>query len=359
MGLSFNRIARSGPLSVSAWVTGVACAVAAGCIAIEVARVGRRRAGPVAVASMGGGIAGHIPPELRHAPGHDAEDPMEIPAAGWKDILKRAALEFNQDRIPAVAAGVGFYGILALFPALAAFVSFFGLFADVGDARKPLALLAGLAPAESLKFIGDEMVRIAGIHRAQLSTTFLISAAVSIWSANAGIKALIGGLNVAYEERETRGFFKLNLASLGFTVGAIAMALVSSGAIVAVPIAESIIGLEPIKPLALLRWPVLLLGVVGILALLYRYGPSRPHARWRWVSPGSIFAGVAWLLVSVGFSFYVGSFGHYDRTYGSLGAVVGCMVWLWITVIVVLFGAELNGEVERQTGAGAPSHMPH
>ena len=280
--------------------------------------------------------------------GHDADSPLEIPARGWRDIAKRTFVEFNGDRIPAVAAGVGFYGILALFPALAAFVSFFGLFADIGDAREALNLLAGLAPAESLKFIGDEMVRIGAIHPAQLGVTFFVSALISIWSANAGIKALIGGLNVAYEERETRNILKLNLVSLAFTVGAIAMAVVSTGAIVATPIAESMIGLEPIKPLVLLRWPALLLAVMAILAILYRYGPSRPHARWRWVSPGSIFAGACWLLVSVGFSFYVGAFGHYDRTYGSLGAIVGCMVWLWMSVIVVLLGAELNSEVERQ-----------
>jgi membrane protein len=294
--------------------------------------------------------------------GRSADRPTEIPPRGWRDILWRAWKEFNEDRIMNVAAGVAFFGVLALFPGMAAFVSLYGLFADVGGARQQLAALAGVLPADSLTFIGKEMTRIAASKSASLSVTFVVSLLLSLWSANAGVKGLFAGLNVAYEEQEKRGFVKLNLISLAFTLLLLVFLGVAMAAVVAAPVAIGMLRLDPqSRILAALRWPVLLLVVMGGLSVVYRYGPSREQPRWRWVTVGGTVAALGWLVVSLLFSWYVGAFGHYDVTYGSIGAVVGFMTWLWLTATVILLGAELNAEVEHQTTrdttTGAPLPM--
>jgi membrane protein len=293
--------------------------------------------------------------------GRDAAAPAEIPAPGWKDILWRTWREFHNDRVPAVAGSVAFFGLLAVFPALAAFVSLYGLVADVHAAREQLNLLAGLLPSDALNFVGDQMLRIADGRDDRLGLAFVASLALSLWSANAGMKALFDGLNVAYEEKEKRGLIRLNAIALTFTVGGIVFVLAVLGLVVALPFALGFLGYVGENPMWMLRWPLLLGVVVVALAGLYRYGPSRRHARWRWVSWGSVAAALLWLVASMAFSWYVGRFAFYDRTYGSLGAVVGFMTWMWLSVIVVLFGAELNAEIEHQTAVdstvGAPKPM--
>ncbi len=280
--------------------------------------------------------------------GRSAQSPLQIPVRGWKDILWRAWTDFNADNIPQVAGGVAFFGLLAIFPAMAAFVSLYGLFSDVDTARKQLSLLAGVIPGDALTLIGDQMVRIAATKHAGLGVAFVVGLLVSIWSANAGMKALFVGLNVAFEEKEKRNFLKLNLVALAFTLSAIVFLMLALGAVVVAPIVLAFVGYHG-AGLALLRWPLLLVVTVGLLAMLYRYGPSRKPERWRWISWGSTLAAVLWLCVSLLFSLYVTNFGHYDKTYGSLGAVIGFMSWLWISAIAVLFGAEINSEIEHQT----------
>jgi membrane protein len=282
---------------------------------------------------------------------------IAIPVRGWFSLFKAAVGEFNRDRIPAVAAGVAYYGVLALFPGLAAFVAFYGLFGDIDDARKVLVLLTGIAPPETLQFIGDEMVRIAAIHHAQLSATFAVGVIVSIWSANAAVSALLGGLNVSYEQAEQRGWAPFTLESLAFTVGGIALALAASTVFLLAPRAVFLFGPNALTELSPFRWPLLVLLVMGVLAVLYRFGPSRPRAHWRWVTPGSFLAAIVWLGASLLFSSYVGAFGHYDRTYGPLAAVVGFMVWLWLSVMIILFGAELNNEIERPRTSPSPMEI--
>jgi len=294
--------------------------------------------------------------------GREAARPREIPLRGWRDILWRTWKESDEDQIVNVSAGVAFFGVLALFPGMAAFVSLYGLFANVGDAQKQLAALTGVLPADSLTLIGKEMTRIAEAKTASLSLTFVLSFLLSIWSANAGIKSLFTGLNVAYEEREKRGFLRLNLISLAFTLAVLAFLALAMAAMVAAPVAIETLHLDPgSRILAALRWPVLLLVTMGALSLLYRFGPSREHPRWRWVTTGGLVAALGWLVVSLLFSWYVGAFAHYDVTYGSIGAVVGFMTWMWLTVTVILLGAELNAEVEHQTAldttTGAPLPM--
>ncbi|MGE5500877.1 MAG: YihY/virulence factor BrkB family protein [Ignavibacteriales bacterium] len=294
--------------------------------------------------------------------GRHAETPAEIPPKGWKDVLWRTFQGYRNDNIGSVAGTIAFSGITALFPALAAFVSIYGMFADVQTARQQLAALAGVIPADAATLIGQQMVRIAAQKQATLSVTFLLSLLLSIWSANAGMKALFGGLNVAYGEKEKRNWFRLNVVTLAFTFGAVVFFALAMGAVVAVPVILHFLHLDALETvLRILRWPLLLLITMVGLAFIYRYGPSRERPKWRWVSHGSIIASLLWLLGSFLFSWYLANFAHYNATYGSLGAVFGFMMWLWLSSVIVLVGAEINAEGERQTlkdsTTGAPEPL--
>ncbi|AYO82387.1 YihY/virulence factor BrkB family protein [Methylobacterium brachiatum] len=296
--------------------------------------------------------------------GRAANSPTEMTPAGWKDIAVRVYLEFNKDRVLAVAAGVTFYTLLSLFPAIAALVTCYGLFADVNAINEHLAQLHAVLPSGAVELIGDQIKRIAAKGSSSLSLTFFTSLLLSLWSANAAMKAMFDALNVVYEEEEKRNFFWLNIRSLTFTVGALLFIIIALNAIVVVPVVLNFLGLgSGAWLLAALRWPAVLLVLLAGLSVLYRFGPSREHARWRWVGVGSIVAGLLWLIASLLFSWYVASFGTYNETYGSLGAVIGFMTWIWISSTIVLLGGEINAELEHQTGrdttTGAPLPMGH
>jgi membrane protein len=303
------------------------------------------------------GKGGHTGPEAERKAvteqdrGRAAETPLQIPAKGWKDILWRTYEEMNQDRILAVAAGVTYFGLLALFPAVTALVSMYGLFADAAAINDHLAALAGLLPGGALEIVGEQVKRITSQGSTTLGFAFFFGLALALWSANAGMKALFDALNVAYDEEEKRSFIALNLRSLTFTLGAIVFVLVALGGIVVVPVVLSFVGLGAAAEwiLWIARWPALLAIIVFALAGLYRYGPSRDNAKWQWITPGSVLAAVVWVAGSMLFSWYVGNFGNYNETYGSLGAVIGFMTWLWLSITIILVGAELNAEIEHQT----------
>jgi membrane protein len=296
----------------------------------------------------------------RHAPasaasepgrGRQADTPTEIPAKGWKDILWRTYEEFGADRIMSIAGGVTYYALLALFPAIAALVSLYGLFADPATIRDHLITLSNILPSGAIEIIGEQVSRIASKGEGTLGLSFVIGLGVSLWSANAGMKAFLDALNIVYDEDEKRGFIALNLRSLAFTLGAVVFILISLAGIVVVPVVLAFVGLASSTEwlLAIARWPILLAGITLGLAVVYRYGPSRDQAKWKWVTSGSIVAAVLWLAVSMLFSWYAANFGSYNETYGSLGAVIGFMTWIWISSVVMLLGAEINAEMEHQT----------
>jgi membrane protein len=288
-----------------------------------------------------------------------ASAPSEIPSKGWKDIALRVWRKFNSDRILLISAGVTFYAILAIFPAIAALVSIYGLVADPNTINQHVNDLRGVMPDGALDIIGDQVKRLAAKGNGTLGLTLAASLLLSLWSANGGVKSVFDALNIAYEETEKRGFFRLTLQSLVFTGGALLFVILALTAIVVVPVALQFLGVdEKAWYVALLRWPALLLVVIFGLAVLYRFGPSRNKAKWRWVSPGSALAAVLWLLASGLFSWYVAHFGSYNQTYGSLGAAIGFMTWIWISTIVVLLGAELNAETERQTAMDTTNGAP-
>jgi membrane protein len=284
--------------------------------------------------------------------GEGAASPADIPLPGWKDIALRTWSDFNADRITQVAGGVAFFALLSIFPALAAFVSLYGLFGDVGAAEKELSFLSGVLPHDTIKFAAEQMARFAAKGAGQLTFAFAVSLLISVWSANGAVKALFDGLNVAYEQREKRGLITLNALSLTFTVGGLAFMIAALSAVIATPSILAALGYrESLAGLNIARWPAMLAAAITALSILYRYGPSRRRARWRWITWGGAAAALLWLLASMAFSWYVSAFAHYDRTYGSLGAVVAFMTWIWLSTTIILAGAELNSEVEAQTGA--------
>ena len=276
--------------------------------------------------------------------GRQASTPTEIPAKGWKDIALRAYHDIGENRLSLIAAGVTFFTLLAIFPAVAALVSCYGLVADASTINDQLASLQGILPQGALEIVGDQVKRLNEQGNTTLGFSLLISIALSVWSANGGVKHVFDALNLVYNEREKRNFLVLNLVSLAFTAGALLFLLLALAAVVVVPVVLEFVGLG-----ADAWWLVLLLAVLLGLALLYRYGPSRDAPRWRWVTPGGALAAVLWIVASLLFSWYVGHFGSYNKTYGSLGAAIGFMTWIWLSTMIVLAGAQVNAEMEHQT----------
>jgi membrane protein len=299
-------------------------------------------------------IAAHdsAAPELaQRGRGRLASNPLQIPFAGWKDILWRTYQQINEDRLLATAAGVVFFGLLAVFPAITALVSSYGLFADASTIGANLQTMAVMLPQGSFQIVQDQITRVLAKGETALGATFLFGLGLAIWSANAGVKAVIEALNVVYGEREKRGFFRLNLLSLAFTTGGIIATMAMAGAVVALPLALDHLGLAQERKtiVSLARWPVMFAMLVAALAILYRFGPSRRAARWEWLGIGTLAAALLWVGGSSLLSWYLSNFGNYDATYGSLGAAIGLMMWMWMSAIIVLCGAELNAEIEHQT----------
>ncbi|RTL89363.1 MAG: YihY/virulence factor BrkB family protein [Hyphomicrobiales bacterium] len=283
--------------------------------------------------------------------GREAATPADIPARGWRDVLARVYENIAEHRILAIAAGVTFYALLAIFPAIAAFVALYGLFADPAAISAHLNSLSGFIPAEGLSIIGEQIHRVAAQGATKLGATSIIGLLVSLWSANAGMKAIFDALNVVYQEKEKRGFFRLNAVTLAFTLFGMATVALSLGVMVAVPPALQALPLPGAvdTAIAFLRWPLLLVLIAFAISLVYRFGPSRDGPKWRWVSWGGALAAFLWLAASLLFSWYAANLGNFNETYGSLGAVIGFMLWMWASTIVLLTGAELNAEMEHQT----------
>ena len=281
-----------------------------------------------------------------------ATSPWRLSWGGWKAVLLRTWEQIGEDRLLATAAGVVFYGLLAIFPAVTALVSSYGLFADPSTIGGNLQSLALMLPDGTFAVVQDQIARVLAKGSSTLGVTFMFGLLMAVWSANAGMKAIFDALNVVFEVQEKRGFFRLNLTSLAFTVAALLGILVMIGGVVVVPLALQRLGLGDRAEwiLTLGRWPAMFLLLLTALAILYRFGPSRPHARWQWFSVGAVAAALLWLAGSSLLSWYLSNFGNYTATYGSLGAAIGLMTWMWMSAIIVLCGAELNSEIDRACG---------
>ncbi len=283
--------------------------------------------------------------------GRHADEPSDIPMAGWKDIAVRVKNEIGDDHTTLSAAGVAFYGFLAAIPALAALVSIYGLFADPAQAQSRVEDLFGALPSEAKALLSEQLESIADSSGGALSFGIVISILGSLWAASGGMGHLIEAINDTYDEDETRGFVERRLLALGFTLGAIVFIVVTIGIIAVLPAVLASTGLSGglrwLINLAL--WPILAVGMAAGLAILYRYAPDRRDPEWKWVSWGAVVAVGVWILASIGFRFYAANFGSYNETYGSLAAVVILLFWLFITAFVVLLGAQVNSEMEHQT----------
>lgn len=296
-------------------------------------------------------------------PGREAEAPTEIPAKGWWQILKRVWKQLDSDQIQIVSAGIAFYLFLSIFPILSATVASYGLVTDATEAERQIAGIQSVIPAEAFAAISEMIRAIASEADDTLGWSVFISIVLSIWSANKGTSALVKGLNIAYDETETRGFFRLKLLTLGMTLGTFAVLALVIGLVAGIPVA---IGLLPLSEatataVSIIRWPLLAILVMLVLAGVYRWTPDRDAAKWQWVSPGAIIASALWLVGSALFSIYVEKFASMAKTYGPFAAVVTLMLWLFISVYIVLLGAEINGESELQTAkdstVGPPDPM--
>ena len=285
-----------------------------------------------------------------HGRGRHAATPSDMPARGWKNILLRVWKNIGEDRVILVAAGVTFYCLLAIFPAIAALVAIYGFFSDPSSISSEVDKISGVMPGGALDIIRTQMNQVASQGPSKLGVAFVIGFLVSLWSANAGIKSIFDALNLVYDEPEKRGLIRLNLVSLAFTVAAILFILVAIAFIAALPaVASSQLQGTAALIAQIIRWPILFVVVAVGIALVYRYGPSRAEPQWRWITWGSAFAALAWIAVSIAFSWYAANFGSYNKTYGSLAAIVVFMTWLWLSIAVILIGAEIDAEMEQQT----------
>ncbi|WP_240534970.1 YihY/virulence factor BrkB family protein [Notoacmeibacter marinus] len=283
--------------------------------------------------------------------GRQARSVTDIPAAGWKDVLLRVYQEITDDRVLLVAAGVTFYLLLAMVPALSALVSVYGLFTDPTQIQEQIAMLSGFIPGGGMEILEQQMSRLASQGKTTLGLTFAISLGLALWSANAGMKSIFEGMNVAYDEVEERGFIKLTLVSLLFTVCFLVSIVAVLALVLALPALIALFNLpDSWSWIAQIAGYILLAVAVSLgIAAIYRWGPSRANARWEWITPGMIVSLIVLVVMSVIFTWYAANFGSYNETYGSLGALIGFMTWIWLAVAILMIGAELNAELEHQT----------
>ncbi len=285
------------------------------------------------------------------ARGRHATTPTDIPGAGWKDILLRVKGEIASDHVGLVAAGIAFYALLAIFPGIGAVMAIAGLVAEPAVVSEQISALGAILPEQAAEIVIGQATEVAGSQEGGLGLAAVIGILLSLWSASAAMSSTMEGLNVAYDETETRGFFHRTALRLLLTLGVIAGLFLTVGFIVVVPV---VLAFLPLGSLAetiatLVRWPIVAAIAVGGLAILYRYGPSRDNAEWKWVTPGAGVAVILWLVASVAFAVYVRNFGSYQETFGTLGGVIVLLTWLWISAYIVLLGAELDAEIEAQT----------
>ncbi|MBB3660565.1 membrane protein [Rhizobium sp. BK650] len=281
-------------------------------------------------------------PQLRPA---ETRDSKEKSVTSWLLLLAQTFLSIRNDRILSVAAGVTFYGLLALFPTIAGVLSLYGLIADSQHLTELLTAVGGALPTAGVEFLRRRIERIGSNQEATLSFALFVSVALALWSANRGMKALFEGLNVAYGEIEKRKFLQLNIISMAFTIGLLFFLIVAIYCVATIPFISDF--RSPDAKIFLLlwigRWPVIFIILVISLELLYRYGPSRTRHQSTWISPGALLASLVWLVGSILFSTFLARFEDYNRTFGTLAAVDILLVWMWLSSISILIGAEFNG----------------
>ncbi|UWQ18065.1 YihY/virulence factor BrkB family protein [Jannaschia sp. M317] len=270
--------------------------------------------------------------------------------AVWWNMTKRIFVQIDEKRLSLIAAGIAFYGILALFPAIAAVIALWGLIGDPNAILPELERFRAVMPVDAFTLISDQIDALSTADGETLGWATALSFLLAIWSARAGVASLMLGMNAVYEERNRQGIGHY-LYAVGLTLVLLAVALVAIAAIVIVPIVMAFLPLGPMAEMALNA--VRLVLAVGVLligaGIIYRYGPNRRAARLPWITPGAVLAVSVWAAASWGFSAYLSAFGRYNEVYGSIGAVIALLMWLFISGFLLLIGAALNAELERHT----------
>jgi membrane protein len=295
--------------------------------------------------------------------GRAARTPSDIPRAGWRDILLRVWQKLSQDNLSLVAAGVALNTLLAVFPAMAVLASVYGMFASPAQVGHEIAPFYGILPHEAAGIIQAQLEALARPRNQTLGIGAIVSFVVSVYYSSQGVSALMSATNIAYSERERRGFLKVILVAIGFAIGAVAGFVVMLLLTVAVPLGLEHLPLPGFVDQAalILRWVLLWVFAALGLAIVYRYAPSRENAQWRWVTWGSVVAATLWLGSRRLFSLYVRNFGSYGKTYGALGGVIVLIMWFYLQAYAIVLGAEFNAETEHQTAVdttrGPPAPM--
>lgn len=277
--------------------------------------------------------------------------PWQMPRATWIAVAKRSWAEASDDNIGLVAAGVAFYGFLAIVPLLGAVVLSYGLLAEPETVIANVRTLAAAMPADAARLVGEQLMNVVETSEGKKGFGLLLALALALFGARNGAGAVVTALNIAYEEKEKRSFVRLTLVNLAITLAAVLAAIAAGLAVTALAALESLLPQAPgVAVLGkIVSYLLLMLVAAAAAATLYRYGPSRARARWTWITPGSLLTAAGWVLLTLGFGIYVANFGNYNATYGSLGAVVVLLTWLYLSSYLLLFGAELNSELEHQT----------
>jgi membrane protein len=283
--------------------------------------------------------------------GREADHPGEIPPRGWMDIMWRSWGEISETNLFLIAGGVTYAILLALFPGLAALVSLYGLVLDASQIDKQVGTLSEILPAETQQLLVEQLHKLVEASSGALGIGAAVGVVLALWSASRGMSGLITALNIAYEEKERRGFFKLNMLALGLTLAQLVGGIVIISLVAVLPAALQFldVGAATKWLLLVVQWPLLIAMVMLGLGILYRYAPDREKPQWRWVSPGAVAATILWVIASIGFTLYVANFNSYDKTYGSLGGVIVLLTWLYLSALMVLLGAVINAQSEKQT----------
>jgi membrane protein len=296
-------------------------------------------------------------------PGEEADKPTEIPPRGWWQVVRRAMKESGADNVPILAGGVAYFGFLAIFPTIIAALTLYGLVADPQTVAAQVRDLSAALPQQAQPIVADQLQSVASASGRALGVGLVISLLAALWSASSGTGNLVKAVNLAYDEDETRGFLKVRGIALLLTLGAIVFVLLTLALVAVVPVVLNALPLGPLGTLLaqVVRWLLLVAVVVVALAVVYRVAPDRDRPRFAWVTTGSLVATALWIVGSILFSLYVNNFGSYNKTYGTIAGVVVLMLWLYLTSYIVLLGAEINAESERQTlqdtTRGEPAEM--
>jgi membrane protein len=277
------------------------------------------------------------------------QGPWAIPAAGWRTIALRLGRGARRHHASVVSAGVAFFSFVSLFPALAAIVSAYGLLADPDDVRRQVDVLARGLPEQIRQVLEVELARLTARSSGPLSLDIAVGIVLAVWAATKGMKSLMTALAIAFDQEETRGHVRMAALAFAFTAGALSLGLLAVGAMIALPVVLRHVGLSTVGAslITWLRWPVLAAVVTGCLAVLYRYGPPRRSASWRWITPGVALATVSWLAGSALFSWSAARFAGSRNLDGTLGAILLFLSWFFLTAYVVILGAELDAEIDR------------